>query len=341
VRLELVATLDQPLALAVRPGDDALYVAEKAGRVVSVRAGRVDPKPVLDISSEVSTGGEQGLLGLTFSPDGSVLYVDYTDSNGDTRVASYPFVDGVAVAGSRREVLFVHQPYSNHNGGDIHFGPDGALYVALGDGGSEGDPDRVGQDLGTLLAKLLRIQPGPTGGHSIPADNPFVGHAGARPEIWAYGLRNPWRFSFDRQTGDMWIGDVGQGSWEEVDFQPAGSPGGANYGWSLMEGRHPYDGSAPPNHVPPIAEYSHDSGACVVTGGYVYRGEAIPDLWGAYVFADYCLGKLTAIVQRGGRVVARRILGPRVPQVASFGEDGTGELYALSLEGQVYRLVAG
>jgi glucose/arabinose dehydrogenase len=343
VRLGLrkIATLQEPLALAIRTGDAALYIAEKTGRVMAIRGGRVDRTPVLDLSSAVSTGGEQGLLGLAFSPDGRSLYVDFTDLNGDTRIKVYTMSGGRAVPGSSRDVLFVNQPYANHNGGDIHFGPDGDLYVGLGDGGSEGDPDNRGQDLSTLLGKLLRIHPSPDGGYAIPNGNPFANRAGARPEIWAYGLRNPWRFSFDRQTGDLWIGDVGQNAWEEVDFQPAGSPGGENYGWRLREGNHNYLGGAPPDNVDPIFEYSHDTGGCVVTGGYVYRGHAIPGLQGAYVFADYCLGRITVLVQRDGRVMATRTFAAQVPQLASFGEDRNGELYALSLAGDVYRLIPG
>jgi glucose/arabinose dehydrogenase len=343
VRLALrkVATLDQPLALAVRTGDSALYVAEKTGRVMAIRDGRVDQTPVLDLSSEVSGGGEQGLLGLAFSPDGNSLYASFTDLNGDTRVKVYAMRGGTADPGSARDVLHVDQPYSNHNGGEVIFGPDGDLYVGLGDGGSEGDPQDQGQDLGTLLGKILRIAPEPDGSYSVPADNPFVSRDGARGEIWAYGLRNPWRFSFDRTTGDLWIGDVGQNAWEEVDFRPASSTGGENYGWSLREGNHEYKGSRPPDNVDPIFEYSHESGGCVVTGGYVYRGSAIPKLQGAYVFADYCLGRINALVQRDGRMAARRTFDLKVPAVASFGEDRNGELYALSLEGGVYRLVAG
>jgi glucose/arabinose dehydrogenase len=342
VRLRLVARLEQPVALAVRSGGDpALYVAEQTGRVVAIRGGRIERDPVLDLSGQVSGGYEQGLLGLAFSPDGSHLYVDYTDRSGDTHVTEYAFVDGRANPGSARDVLFVPQPYANHNGGQIVFGPDGDLYVGLGDGGSEGDPQNRGQDLGTLLGKILRVDPRPSGGRSytVPNDNPFVGRPGARPEIWAYGLRNPWRFSFDRATGDLWIGDVGGSKEEEVDVQPGGSAGGQNYGWSLMEGTQELKGPPPSNHVPPVYEYSHRGGACVVTGGFVYRGTDIPALDGAYVFGDFCVGRLKALVLEGGRVAAVRALGPRVPQLSSFGEDAAGELYALSLDGPVYRLV--
>jgi glucose/arabinose dehydrogenase len=344
VHLEHVATLEQPLAMAVRPGDPALYVAEKGGLIVAVRDGEVDPDPVLDLSGEVSSGSEQGLLGLAFAPEGSFLYVNYTDINGDTHVTEFVMRDGQADPASRRDVLFVGQPFSNHNGGDLVFGPDGYLYVGLGDGGSGGDPYDNGQSLSTLLGKMLRIDPRPSGDrpYGIPPDNPFLSRSDARPEIWAYGLRNPWRYSFDRLTGDLWIGDVGQSSWEEVDVQPAGSGGGENYGWNRMEGSHPYGDARPPDDaVPPVFEYSHDSGGCVVTGGYVYRGEAIPDLYGAYVFADFCLGQLEALRLRDGRVTDHRFLGPVVPALSSFGEDASGELYAMSLDGGVSKLMPG
>jgi glucose/arabinose dehydrogenase len=339
-----VASLEQPLAMAVRSGDPALYVAEKTGKVVAVRDGNVDPVPVLDLTEQVSLGGEQGLLGLAFSPDGRHLYVNYTDTNGDTHVTGYAMGDRQADTTTGRDVIFVDQPYANHNGGDLAFGPDGYLYIGLGDGGSGGDPQGNGQSLSTLLGKMLRIDPTPFGDrpYRIPADNPFVGRADARPEIWAYGLRNPWRYSFDRLTGDLWIGDVGQSAWEEVDLQPSASAGGENYGWNRMEGDHPYDDADPPaNAVPPVYEYSHDGGGCVVTGGYVYRGESIPDLYGAYVFADYCIGELEAVLLEDGRVVDHRALGPVVSNLSSFGEDADGELYAMSLDGELYRLARG
>jgi len=340
VRLSLVVRLDQPLALAVRSGDPALYIGEKGGRVVAVRGHRV-VRTALDLSGQVSTGGEQGLLGVAFAPDGRFLYVDYTDLHGDTHVAQYRFKDGRAEDGSARDVLTVAQPFTNHNGGQIIFGPDGDLYIGLGDGGSEGDPQNRGQSLDTLLGKILRIHPAEGGSppYVVPSDNPFVGQSDARPEIWAYGLRNPWRFTFDRQAGDLWIGDVGQNAWEEVDFQHGGSQGGQNYGWRLREGDHPYIGNRPEDNVDPVYEYSHDTGGCVVTGGYVYRGSKIPNLEGAYVFADYCVGELIALVRRGGRIVDHRALGPRADFISSFGEDEAGNLYVLSLDGPVYELV--
>ncbi len=336
-----IATLDQPLGLAVRPGDDSLYIAEKVGRVVAIRGGRVDPTPVLDLSRSVSQGSEQGLLGLAFSPDGKFLYVNYTDLSGDTNVVQYEMGARRADPGSGRRVLFVHQPFGNHNGGNLAFGPDGYLYIGLGDGGSEGDPLGNGQNLSTLLGKMLRIDPRPSGGrpYAIPPDNPFVGKAGVRPEIWAYGLRNPWGYSFDRKTGDLWIGDVGQDRLEEIDFQPAGAGGGQNYGWNQMEGTLAFSGTAPPGAIPPIFEYAtHQNGTCAVTGGFVYRGKDIPNLAGAYVFGDFCSGQIMALVQRQGRMLEHRSLGVSVPELASFGQDGAGELYAMSLLGGVFRL---
>ena len=278
VALQPVVKLSSPLAMAVRTGDPALYVAGQGGTIHAIRGGRVDPTPILDIGSKISLGSERGLLGLAFSADGSLLYVDYTDTGGDTNVVEYRIgSDGRAVTSSARRVLFQKQPFSNHNGGNLVLGPDGDLYIGLGDGGRGGDPFGNGQDLGTQLGKILRIDPRPSDGmpYTVPAGNPFAGDGGALPQIWDYGLRNPWRFSFDALTGDLWIGDVGQNAWEEIDHEPAGR-GGRNYGWNRMEGNHPYQGDRPSNAVGPVHEYPHEGGACSVTGGYVYRGTAIP-----------------------------------------------------------------
>ena len=343
VALTRVATVEQPLAIAIRRGDPSLYIAEKTGRVVAIRGGRVTGRPVLDLSDDVSLGGEQGLLGLAFSADGQSLYVNYTDVDGDTRIVGYAMQGDHVSRASRRQVLFVRQPYDNHNGGDLVFGPDGDLYVGLGDGGSGGDPHGNGQSLGTFLGKMLRIRPTPTGPepYRVPPDNPFVGDPGARPEIWAYGLRNPWRYSFDPATGDLWIADVGQSAWEEIDRLPAGSPGGANFGWNLLEGTHRYAGSAPPGAVPPVYEYSHATGGCVVIGGDVYRGSAIPALVGDYVFADFCEGTLQALRVQPDGSVTHQPLGVSLPNVSSFGTGPDGELYVTSLDGGVYRLTRG
>jgi glucose/arabinose dehydrogenase len=327
--------------MAIRKGDDALYVAEKVGWVVAIRGGKVDRTPVLDVSGLISGGSEQGLLGLAFSPDGTFLYVNYTDLNGDTNVVEYRMKGALADAGSARRVLFIQQPFSNHNGGNLVFGSDGYLYIGMGDGGSQGDPNGNGQNLGVLLAKMLRIDPRPSGGkpYGIPPDNPFVGRAGARPEIWAYGLRNPWRYEFDRVTGDLWIGDVGGSDREEIDFQPAGSGGGENYGWNLLEGTVHHSDNIPAGTTPPVHEYPHSGGRCVVTGGFVYGGSAIPDLVGAYLFTDYCQGELWAMLVQGGSVSQMVSLGVSADLPVSFGQDQAGELYVLSLSGGVFRIV--
>jgi glucose/arabinose dehydrogenase len=344
VRFELtkIATLDSPLAMATRTGDPALYIAEKTGRVRAIRDGQVDFEAVLDVSGKVSLGSEQGLLGLAFSPDGEFLYVNYTDLNGDTRVIEYVMGDRNARAGSARQVLQVDQPYSNHNGGNLVFGPDGFLYIGLGDGGSGGDPHDNGQSLGTKLGKMLRIDPRPSGGKAfgVPGDNPFRAQEGADPAIWAYGLRNPWRYSFDRETGDLWVGDVGQNAREEIDFQPADSDGGENYGWNRLEGTEPYTGSPPEGVVRPVHDYPTGEG-CAVTGGYVYRGAAVENLYGAYLFGDFCAGFIRGIVLDGREVVQEREFDVQVSGLASFGEDQEGELYALSLGGSVYRFEQG
>ncbi len=309
----------------------------------ALSGGDVADEPVLDISDRTTTDGERGLLGLAVSPGGDELYVSYTNLDGDSRLDAYAVDGGVVDPGSRRELLAVDQPYSNHNGGNVVLGPDGMLYLGLGDGGSAGDPQGNGQDRSTLLGSLLRIDPRPTGddAYSIPEGNPFVGEGDARPEIWAYGLRNPWRFSFDRETGDLWIADVGQSALEEINFAPAGEGAGANYGWNLREGTEPYNGGQRPDrNVDPIGQYSHDDG-CSITGGFVYRGQALPALRGAYVYTDLCAGDLRALAQRDGEVTQQAGLGVDVAQPVSFGEGPDGELYVLSLSGDVLRLAPG
>ncbi|MDQ3945452.1 MAG: PQQ-dependent sugar dehydrogenase [Actinomycetota bacterium] len=318
-------------------------MAGKRGRVLAVRGGQVDPGPVLDVSGEVSGGSEQGLLGIAFSPDGNLLYASFTDRGGDSRLWEYAFRNGRADVSTQRELLMQEQPFSNHNGGQIAFGPDGLLYVFFGDGGSGNDPMNNGQRLDTLLGKILRIDPRPSGGlgYTIPPDNPFVGRAGARGEIFAYGLRNPWRSSWDRVTGDMWIGDVGQNALEEIDFCPKDAARGANFGWAAFEGtrRNPsYVLPPPAEHVPPVHEYELTGGNCAVSGGYVYRGAGVPGLAGGYLFADFCVGEVMALRYEAGKVIERRALGLQVDQLASFGEDHHGELYALSLSGGLFRI---
>jgi glucose/arabinose dehydrogenase len=305
---------------------------------------RLVPDPVLDLSDQISTEGEGGLLGLVFSADGDRFYVDYTDSEGDTVVSSFA-VDGDTVSAEDEQVLLtVDQPYSNHNGGDLQIGPDGYLYIALGDGGSADDPEGHGQDTSTLLGSVLRIEPSPGGEapYLIPPDNPFVDDDEARPEIWLYGARNPWRFSFDADTGDLWVGDVGQNEVEEIDHLPAadGSGRGANLGWNLMEGNEPFAGDEPADHVGPVHTYSHEAGACSVTGGHVYRGDAIPQLDGVYLYSDYCTGGIAGIqlVDGGEPVVAPLTMEATPLNVVSFGVGPDGEAYVLEQGGRVSRI---
>lgn len=336
VQLTPVARLEDPTAFVTRGGDSALYVTEQVGRVRSVRDGKLAPEPVIDLTAVVGAGGERGLLGLTFSKDGTKLYVHYTNKGGDTRVDEYAMRGGTADTGSRRQLLAVPQPQPNHNGGQLSFGPDGKLYLGLGDGGGAGDsgnghpPGGNGQSLDTLLGKILRIDPTPSSGrqYTIPSDNPFA-NGGGQPEIWAYGLRNPWRFTWDRETNDLWVADVGQNAWEEIDFVAGGRAAGANFGWNRLEGTHRFAGDPPPNAVPPIFEYPLD-GTCAAIGGYVYRGSKIPALAGAYLYSDYCESMVRALVQRDGKVTDHRDLAIKGNRVTAFGEDQSGELYVLS-----------
>ncbi|MXZ54155.1 MAG: PQQ-dependent sugar dehydrogenase [Acidimicrobiaceae bacterium] len=296
----------------------------------------------MDIGAETEATGERGLLGIAVTD--RWLYANFTDLAGDTRVDAFER-EGTGLSGHRRTILFQAQPFSNHNGGDLAIGPDGFLYVAFGDGGSGGDPLNAGQDPTTWLGAILRIEPTPDAAepYAVPSDNPFAADPdkAGRPEIFLTGVRNPWRFSFDRATGDLWIADVGQDAYEEVTVLLAANGGGlgANLGWRLREGLHRFTGDEPPDHADPVWEYSQDDG-CSVTGGYVYRGSAIDDLYGAYVFGDYCTSRLWAVQISRGEVEFRE-LGAEVlgGSLASFGEDADGELYALSLNGTVARIV--
>jgi len=352
VAVELVAEgLDSPL-LVVNAGDGSgrLFVVEQAGRIRVIRDGRLLPDPFLDIRARVSSGGERGLLGLAFDPSYATtgrFYVDYTDRSGNTVVAGLVAPDPEADRAdpdSEQRVLGIEQPFANHNGGSLVFGPDGLLWIGTGDGGSGGDPFGNGQRLDTLLGKLLRIEPQPAPGvpYAIPADNPYARLGGTRPEIWASGLRNPWRFSFDRRSGDLWIGDVGQGSIEEIDRWPAGSKAGPNFGWNVMEGTSCFDppsGCDKAGLVPPVAEYRHDQG-CAVTGGYVYRGSAVPALVGTYLYADFCSGTVWGLDAAAPAPTPRVLLASGLA-VASFGEGEDGELYLADLAGgRVFRVVA-
>ena len=341
-----------PLAFAAPPdGSGRTFVAAKDGRVWILRAGSVGPEPLLDIRSLVSGGSEQGLLGIavppTFPTDPRV-FVDYTDVDGNTVVASYALASGNPDRldpASAVWVLSVDQPFGNHNGGAVAFGPDGYLYISFGDGGSGGDPLGNGQRTDTLLGKILRldVRPGTDAKapYATPSDNPFVGVAGARPEIWEYGLRNPWRFSFDASTGDLWIADVGQDAWEEVNVARIGT-GGLNFGWNTMEGRHcfsPANSCSSRGITLPVSEYGHDQG-CTVIGGAVYRGTAQPLLAGGYLFGDYCSGRLWAIPASAGGPVDPVQVGTTSSGISAFGEDAVGELYASNLDGTISRVVA-
>jgi glucose/arabinose dehydrogenase len=346
VQLTEIASVEAPTAMTFDPTTGDLYVAERAGRVVPLdpESGEVG-EPLIDISDDVSVDFERGLLGIAIDPDGQHLYLSYTDADGNTHVDAYGFADGAVDESSRRAVFGIDQPFPNHNGGNIVFGPDGYLYLGLGDGGSAGDPNHAGQDLDNLLGKILRIDPSGDEPYAVPTDNPYIDEG--KPEIWIYGVRNPWRFSFDRDTGDLWIGDVGQDDIEEIDHLPAGegvdAGRGANLGWSEMEGNSPYDGGTEPSdHTPPVFQYANDGPHCSVTGGYVYRGKAIPGLVGGYVYGDYCFGELRYLrLAPDGGVVDEGSLGVSVGKqsLASFGEDEAGELYVLSIsEDRVYRL---
>lgn len=354
VGLTEVAVVDSPTAMVPRAGSDDLYVAERAGRVVRLAADgdrfRTAGEPVLDLTDAVGDlSGERGLLGLAFSPDGDTLYVNHTDGSDDgaSVIASFAMSGDTADTGSRREILRLAQPFPNHNGGNIVIGPDGYLWAGFGDGGGQGDPDGNAQDRTSLLGKMLRIDVEDTGGapYTVPADNPFVGADDARTEIWALGLRNPWRFSFDRTTGDLWIADVGGSEWEEVDLLPAPERGrGANLGWDAREGRHDTgesDTVVSPDMVDPIDEYGHDEGSSI-TGGFVYRGDAIPGLRGAYLYSDFSGGFLRAITVVDGAIDQRVDLDVgTLSGVVSFGEDAGGELYLLELGGRVLKLTPG
>jgi glucose/arabinose dehydrogenase len=353
LRLTKLVDLAGATAMAARPHTRTLYVALQSGAVRSIRNGKLAATPVVDLTDRVSQdGGERGLLGLAFSPDGTKLYVDYTGNDGNTRIDELTMRGRDADASTRRTVLAVDQPQPNHNGGQLAFGPDGYLYIGLGDGGAQGDsgPGHAaggnGQSLETLLGKVLRIDPNPSGGapYTVPADNPFVADAAARPEIWAYGLRNPWRFSFDRTTGDLWIGDVGQNEWEEIDHVAAtngrNAGKGDNFGWNREEGTHPYQGTAPEGIVPPVYEISHDTGACAVIGGFVARGSKIPGLAGDYLFSDNCDGTIRLLVPDGAGGVTMEDSGLKSEAVASFGQGNNGALYVLSQSAGILRIDA-
>ena len=358
VGLEPYASVSGSALDIVAPDDGTghLLVATQEGRLWAVRGDLASPALLLDVSKRISSGGERGLLGIALHPGFPTdprIFVDYTDLEGDTVVSSFGLAgDGSSRfdPASERIVLQVAQPFENHNGGGIAFGPDGELYIALGDGGSGGDPMGNGQGLETPLAKILRIDVDhPSGGkaYAIPTDNPFASRSGARGEIWLYGLRNPWRFSFDRTTGDLWIGDVGQERWEEIDVARAGDGGGQDFGWNVTEGAHcfePADGCDQAGLSLPVSEYGHDQG-CAVIGGFVYRGSAYPLLSGAYLFSDSCSGTIWAIPATAnpngvGSLVAPVAVGQAHGSPAGFGQDIAGELYLANLDGTISHIVA-
>jgi glucose/arabinose dehydrogenase len=337
--------LEKPNGLGyANDGSGRLFVLEQRGVIRVAQDDRLLAQPLMDISDRVgSDASERGLLGIAFHPDfanNGFFYVNYTDKQGNTVIARFTAQGETADPASEMVLLRVDQPYANHNGGMVAFGLDGYLYLGLGDGGSAGDPQNHAQSLNTHLGKLLRLDVDGGEPYVVPADNPFASQPDALPEIWAYGLRNPWRFSFDRATGDLYIGDVGQGQWEEIDFLPAGTPGGANFGWRLREGAHPYANDPQPEStlVEPVFEYNHSQG-CSVTGGVVYRGQALPEMNGVYLLGDYCSGLVWGIVKSGAPEWDGQVLWETGYSITSFGEDAAGEVYLTDYNGSLVKLV--
>ncbi len=351
INLTPIATgFDRPVDIS-NAGDDRLFITEQDGVIKIINAsGTVNQTPFLDIDAQVNSGGnERGLLGLTFHPDyanNGYFYVNYIDLGGDTKVSRFSVSTtdpDIADPNSELNLLAINQPFSNHNAGDLEFGPDGYLYIGSGDGGSGGDPGNRSQNRQTLLGKMLRIDVDNGSPYSIPLDNPFVGDATTLDEIWAIGLRNPWRFSFDGATGDLYIADVGQDDWEEIDFQAANSTGGENYGWRCYEGNATFNTSnCPPasEMTFPIHEYVNSfSSGCSITGGYVYRGTDYPGLQGKYIYADFCTGNFWWLENAGGAWTNTPIGTFTSMNFATFGEDIDGELYVAGLsDGMVYRI---
>jgi glucose/arabinose dehydrogenase len=331
----LVNGLQRPVDLQA-DGSGRLFVIEKTGRIRIIENNQLVETPFLDISDRVgSSGNEQGLLGLAFHPkykENGRFFVNYTDNNGNTVIARFQVSSDPNVADPASEVklLGIDQPFPNHNGGVLAFGPDGYLYAGLGDGGSAGDPRGNGQNTKVLLGKILRLDVDKAEPYAVPSDNPFGN------EAWAYGLRNPWRLSFDKSTGDLYIGDVGQNQWEEIDFLAAGSPGGANFGWSIREGAHEYKGSSTDGLIDPVAEYSHPEGGCSVTGGYVYRG-SMPAWNGIYLYGDYCTGMIWGLIHADSGWQHQLLFDLDVT-ITSFGQDASGEVYMVSDSGGIFRL---
>jgi glucose/arabinose dehydrogenase len=353
---QVVGGLASPIDVESAPGDPRLFVVGQRGVISVVYGGRV-VGTFLDVSSRISCCGERGLLGLAFHPkyvSNGKFYVRYTDKSGNLRVSEFKVSadPGKADASSERILITIaHPKFANHNGGRIAFGPDGYLYIGTGDGGSGGDPSNNGQNLGTLLGKLLRIDVDSAADgkpYAIPASNPFVGQAGKRAEIFAFGLRNPYRFGFDRQTGDLWIADVGQNLWEEVDraFASAGGGSGADFGWSVMEGNHcykPSSGCKTAGLTLPLLEYAHGTGdaiGCSIIGGFVYRGSAYPSLVGRYFFGDYCTGRIWDVAADAKPGASPQELLKSGLRIVGWGEGSDGEMYLVALGGGLYRLTA-
>lgn len=342
---QIASGLQRPIGLFnAGDGSKRLFVLEQPGRIRIIKDGQLLPAPFLDITDRVGmNGSEQGLLGLVFHPDyknNGYFYVNYTDARANTVIARFKVSadPDLAKVSSEKVLLYVHQPYPNHKGGELAFGPDGYLYIGLGDGGLEGDPLLTGQNVNTLLGKLLRIDVDHGDPYAIPADNPFS-KGGGRPEIWAYGLRNPWRFSFDKPTGDLYIADVGQDTYEEIDYLPAGSPGGENFGWSYREGFHPYKGNPPAGLklVDPVMEYDHSLG-CAVIGGAVYRGLNLPAWDGVYFYGDFCSGNVWGLKRDASGTWQSQLLFNTGASITSFGLDEAGEIYLVNWKGTIFRL---
>jgi glucose/arabinose dehydrogenase len=345
IRLEQVGDFRNPVYLTAPTGDPRLFIVEQAGRIRIVKNGAALPTPFLDIADRVKSGGEQGLLSMAFHPDyrtNGQFFVNFTDKGGDTHVERFTVSRAnpdVADESSSKLILKIDQPYSNHNGGLVMFGPDGMLYVGMGDGGAGGDPNGNGQNRNALLGKILRINVSRIDPYSIPEGNPYRS-GGGRPEIWAIGMRNPWRFAFDRTTGLLYIADVGQNQLEEVNVEPA-SRGGLNYGWNTMEGDRCYrdDSCDRSGLVMPKVTFTHVGNNCSVTGGFVYRGTRIPMLAGTYFYSDNCAGWLKSFKMTNGAVTEQKTWTvPNLGHVVSFGEDGGGELYVLSESGKVWKM---
>lgn len=342
---QVASGLDRPTDItSPRDGSGRVFVLEQVGRIRILQNGELIPTPYLDISNIVgSNASERGLLGLAFHPnyaENGFFFVNYTDRDGNTRIARFSVSasdPNQADPASRLELIRIQQPYGNHNGGALAFGPDGYLYAGLGDGGSAGDPLDAGQSLNTLLGKILRFDVNGGQPYAIPANNPFAA-GGGEAEIWAYGLRNPWKIAFDRATGDLYIADVGQNQWEEINFTPAGSPGGLNYGWRFMEGSHDYSGGLYDKSalVLPVAEYTRNDG-CSVTGGQVYRGQSLPDWQGVYLYGDFCTGNIWGLLKTGDGF-ANSLLFRTSFRISTFGLDDDGEIYLGDYSGAIYTL---